>query len=62
MDINTSVIGVMFLITMVSSMCGYYFRKCTVEAGNGLTLIFIGYLLAIIGFNGYHIIMNNVVK
>ena len=62
MDINTSIIGVMFLIMMVSSMGGYFYRKCTVEAGNSLTIIFIGYLLAIVAFNGYHVIMNQLIR
>ncbi len=62
MDINTSIIGVMFIIMMVSSMSGYFYRKCTVEAGSSLTIIFIGYLLAIIAFNGYHLIMNQLIK
>lgn len=62
MDINTSIIGVMFLIMAVSGMCGYFYRKCAVEAGNSLTIIFIVYLLAIIAFNGYYIIMSQFVK
>lgn len=62
MDINTSIVGVMFLIMAVSSMGGYFYRKCTVEAGNISTIIFIVYLLAIVAFNGYHIIMNQLIK
>ena len=62
MDINTSIIGVMFIVMVVSGMCGYFYRKCTVEAGNSLTIIFIGYLLAIIAFNGYYVIMSQLIR
>lgn len=62
MDINTSIVGVMFIIMVASGMCGYFYRKCTVEAGSKSTIIFIVYLLAIIAFNGYYIIMSQFVK
>lgn len=55
----------MFLIMAVSGMCGYFYRKCAVEAGNSLTTIFIVYLLAIIAFiafNGYYIIMSQLIR